>query len=79
MKTKQLPDGLDHWLKTRTIVIGGTKWFAAHGNTYARRLNEQKSKRSSFARTIHTLKGDLVPRFKFMPRSLACFSKPKSY
>ena len=24
MKAKQLPNGLDHWLKTRTVVIGGT-------------------------------------------------------
>ena len=24
METKQLPNGLDHWLKTRTVVIGGT-------------------------------------------------------
>ena len=23
MKAKQLPNGLDHWLRTRTVVIGG--------------------------------------------------------
>jgi hypothetical protein len=32
MKAKQLPDGLDHWLKTRTAVIGGVNWLQANLN-----------------------------------------------
>jgi hypothetical protein len=80
MKAKQLPDGLDEWLKTRTIVIGGTNWLAASGDRDTRRSNERKPNRSSFAKAIRVLtRINLVPLFKFAPRGPDCFARPKSH
>jgi hypothetical protein len=42
MKAKQLPDGLDHWLKTRTAVIGGVNWLQANLNRPASRGQRQQ-------------------------------------
>jgi hypothetical protein len=33
MKAKQLPGGLDEWLKTRTVVIGALNWLKANEKT----------------------------------------------
>jgi hypothetical protein len=36
MKAKQLPGGLEEWLKTRTIVIGGVNSLAGNSHRPAR-------------------------------------------
>lgn len=75
MKAEQLPGDLEEWLKTQTIVIGGAKWLAADGDTYAQRGDKERRKRSPFAQIIRIPRGvKLVPLFKFMPRSLAFFA-----
>ena len=43
MKAKQLPNGLDHWLKTRTVLIGGVDSLQANLNRPApRRTRKQE-------------------------------------
>ena len=44
MKAKQLPNGLDHWLKTRTVVIGGVTSLQANLNRPAPGANDNKRK-----------------------------------
>jgi hypothetical protein len=78
MKAKQLPDGLDEWLKTRTIVIGGTRWLAASGDRDTRRANERKPNRSSFAKAIRVLiRINLVPLSQIRPARAGLFCEAK--
>ena len=42
MKAKQVPNGLDHWLKTRTVVIGGVNSLQAYLNRPAPRRQRQQ-------------------------------------
>ena len=42
MKAKQLPNGLDHWLKTLTVVIGGVTSLQANLNRPAPRSQRQQ-------------------------------------
>ena len=81
MKAKQLPDGLDEWLKTRTIVIGALNWLKANENRRARRANDNERipKPSSSAKTLPIPTGvKLVPLLKFELRRPGCCARPKS-
>jgi hypothetical protein len=74
MKAKQLPGGLDEWLKTRTVVIGAVNWLKANENRRARRANnnEKKPKPSPLAKTLGIPTGiELVPLLKFEVRPQA--------
>ena len=64
MKAKQLPNGLDHWLRTRTVVIGGIN---------SPRLPRQQEEPGAVAirRGLFGLRIKLVPRFKFETRGRA--------
>jgi hypothetical protein len=68
MKAKQLPGGLDEWLKTRTVVIGGVNSLGVNANRAARRANDNKRKpeRWLFGKTVRLPTWiKLLPRFKF--------------
>ena len=67
MKAKQLPGGLEEWLNTQTIVIGGVNSFAANSHRPARRVDdeERKLERSSSPQTVRLLTWiKLVPFFR---------------
>jgi hypothetical protein len=63
MKEKQLPGGLDEWLKTATVVIGGMNWLAANRDMQAQRASQRKPKRSPFAETTRIPDGSSSCRF----------------
>ena len=67
MKAKQLPGGLEEWLKTQTIVIGGVNSLAANANRPARGGDDEvrKLERSSSTKTVRLLTWiKLVPFFR---------------
>jgi hypothetical protein len=81
MKAKQLPNGLDHWLKTRTVVIGGGNSLQTHANGPAPRRQQQQEetgatvpRRGLFVPPI----AKLVSHFKFETRSAGCFARANS-
>jgi hypothetical protein len=81
MKPKQLPDGLDEWLKTRTFFIGGVSSVEANSKRSVRRANGNKKKpeSASFAKTARVRKRIiLVPPFESATRRPGCFAMPKS-
>ena len=79
MKAKQLPGGLDEWLKTRTVVIGAVNWLKANENRRARRANENERtpKPSSIAKTGIPTSIKLVPLLKFELRRPGCSARRK--
>ena len=81
MKAKQLPGGLDEWLKTRTIVIGAVNWLKANENRRARGANdnERTPKPSSIEKTPRIPAAiKLLPLLKFERRLPDCCARPKS-
>ena len=80
MKAKQLPSGLDEWLKTRTVVIGGVNWPRPMktGVPKSQRQREDTGavvnrKDSSDLRRIK-----LVPRSQIRAATPGCCARPKS-
>ena len=63
MKAKQLPGGLDEWLKTRTIVIGAVNWLRANENRKTLPIPTEIK---------------LVPLLQFELRRPGCCARPKS-
>jgi hypothetical protein len=75
MKAKQLPNGLDHWLKTRTVVIGGVTSLQANLNRPAPRSQRKQKEIGAVVIRKHCsypFRIKLVPRFKFEARGLGC-------
>ena len=81
MKAKQLPSGLDEWLKTRTIVMGAVNWLKANENRRDRRANdnERTPKPSSIEKTLRIPAAiKLLPLLKFELRLPGCCARPRS-
>lgn len=81
MKSKQLPESLEEWLKTGTFVIGGGTSVEAKSNRSVCRAhdNTKKLERSSSAKTARIRKRILVPLFASETRRPGCLVMPKSH
>ena len=82
MKAKQVPGGLDEWLKTPTPIIGGINWRDVALNEPGRRANlkERRPQKLSSGKTVLIgIWSKLVPCFRLWTGRSTDFARPKRH